>query len=58
MGNNKGALEMYNQGLTIREKVLGKDHPDTAESNNNIALLKQAMGNTTPVSSHLRARRT
>jgi len=41
-----GALEMYNQGLAIREKMLGKEHPDTAESHNNIGLLYQAMGNT------------
>jgi hypothetical protein len=46
MGNNVGALEVYNQGLAIREKVLSKEHPDTAESYNNIALLMQTMGNT------------
>jgi len=40
-----GALEMYNQGLAIREKVYGKEHPDTAESYNTIGLLMQAMGN-------------
>jgi hypothetical protein len=43
--NNMGALEMHNQGLAIREKVLGKEHPDTAESYNNVGLLMQAMGN-------------
>ena len=66
MGNNVGALEMYNRGLAIRENVYGKEHPDTAESYNNIALLMREMGNNvlainekvyTPVS-QLRVRRT
>jgi tetratricopeptide (TPR) repeat protein len=31
------ALEWYFKALTIRERVLGKDHPDTATTYNNIA---------------------
>ena len=31
------ALEWYEKALAIREKVLGKDHPDTATTYNNIA---------------------
>jgi tetratricopeptide (TPR) repeat protein len=30
------ALKMYHKSLAIEEKALGKDHPDTATSYNNI----------------------
>ena len=32
MGNNVDALQMFKQGLTICEKVFGKDHPYTLQS--------------------------
>jgi len=38
------ALEMFNKALAIREKVLGKEHPGTAESYNNIGIVMRAMG--------------
>jgi len=38
------ALKMCNKGRAIREKVLGKEHPDTAASNSNIGLVMLAMG--------------
>jgi len=34
----KNALEMLNQCLAIRDKVLGKEHPHTANSYNNIGM--------------------
>ena len=37
-GNYPQALAYYQKALAIREKVLGKDHPDTAFSCNNIAV--------------------
>ncbi len=54
---NQQVLELLNEGkytegiplaeraLEIREKVLGKEHPDVAESLNNLALLYQNQGN-------------
>lgn len=36
-GKNEDALEWYGKALTIREKVLGFEHPDTASMYNNIA---------------------
>lgn len=54
---NEQARKLYNQGqyaaaipieeraLAIREKVLGKEHPDVAQSLNNLALLYQDQGN-------------
>ncbi|WP_395138880.1 tetratricopeptide repeat protein, partial [Armatimonas sp.] len=33
------ALPLFKHALTIREKALGADHPDTAQSLNNLALL-------------------
>jgi tetratricopeptide (TPR) repeat protein len=38
------ARPLYERALAIREKVLGADHPDTAKSLNNLALLLQAQG--------------
>ena len=43
-GNYPKALEFYTKALSIREKVLGKDHPDTANSYNNIGLVYSNMG--------------
>jgi len=36
-------LEYYQKALAIREKVLGLEHPDTATSYNNIAILYYTM---------------
>jgi tetratricopeptide (TPR) repeat protein len=38
------ALKWYEEALCIREKVLGKDHPDTATTYNNIALVYNKKG--------------
>ena len=35
---------MYRRALAIREKALGPDHPDTATSLNNLALLLKSKG--------------
>ncbi|MCL2357232.1 MAG: FxSxx-COOH system tetratricopeptide repeat protein, partial [Defluviitaleaceae bacterium] len=37
LGHYSRALEWYERGLNIDEKVLGKEHPDTATTYNNIA---------------------
>jgi tetratricopeptide (TPR) repeat protein len=37
-------MPLYERALAIREPVLGSDHPDTAASLNNLALLLQAQG--------------
>jgi len=39
------AEPLYQRSLAIREKSLGKDHPDVATSLNNLALLYKAQGN-------------
>ena len=38
------ALPLYQRALTIREKALGPEHPDTATSLNNLAVLYQDHG--------------
>jgi tetratricopeptide (TPR) repeat protein len=38
------ALEWFGRALTISEKVFGKDHPDTATSDNNIAVVYHSQG--------------
>lgn len=38
------ALPLYQQALAIRQKVLGAEHPDTANSLNNLALLYETQG--------------
>jgi tetratricopeptide (TPR) repeat protein len=38
------AEQLYGQALTIRERLLGDDHPDTASSLNNLANLYRAQG--------------
>jgi len=37
------ALEYYQKALAIRKKVLGDEHPDTAGSYNNMAILYYTM---------------
>jgi len=38
------ARQLFERALAIREKVLGTDHPATAQSLNNLALLRRAQG--------------
>ena len=42
-GKYEEALPLYKRSRAIREKVLGPDHPDVAQSLNNEAVLLQAM---------------
>ena len=44
MGQHAKAEPLYQRSLEIREAKLGKDHPDVADSLNNLAWLYQAMG--------------
>ena len=44
MGDYAKAEPLYKRALAIREKALGPDHPDTAQSLNNLALLYDSMG--------------
>jgi tetratricopeptide (TPR) repeat protein len=44
MGDLQGARPYYEKALEIRKKVLGKEHPDTALSLNNLGFLLRAMG--------------
>jgi tetratricopeptide (TPR) repeat protein/transcriptional regulator with XRE-family HTH domain len=43
-GDLRAARPWYERALSIREQVLGHDHPDTASSLNDLALLLQAQG--------------
>ena len=38
-GDYKQALEYYNKSLQVKIKVLGKNHPDTADTWNNMAMV-------------------
>ncbi len=44
IGDYAGARPLYKRALAIRERALGPDHPDTAQSLNNLGMLLQAMG--------------
>jgi len=44
IGDYPGAYPNFQQAFEIRRKVLGEEHPDTAESLNNLGVLLQAMG--------------
>ena len=44
MGDYAKALEFHTKALSIKEKVLGKDHPGTANSYNNIGYVYGNMG--------------
>ncbi len=44
IGDNVGALEMYNKALVICENMFGKEHPDTATVYSNIGRVIEAMG--------------
>ena len=37
-------MPLYDEALSIRRRVLGADHPDTATSPNNLAALYYAQG--------------
>ena len=43
--NYPAAIELANEALVIREKILGPEHPDTALSLNNLALLYDSQAN-------------
>ena len=45
MGDYAKAEPLYQRALKIREKALGPDHPKTAQSLNDLALLYAGMGN-------------
>ena len=45
MGNYDKALVLYIQAKDIREKALGKDHPEFAQALNVLARLHKDMGN-------------
>ena len=44
-GKYSTAIPLAERVLLIREKVLGKEHPDVAQSLNNLALLYRTQGN-------------
>jgi hypothetical protein len=43
-GKYKAAEPLYQETLRLREKVLGKEHPDTLTSINNLTLLLKSQG--------------
>ncbi|OAD18955.1 TPR repeat protein, partial [Candidatus Thiomargarita nelsonii] len=43
-GDYESAEQLYKRALVIREKVLGKEHPDTATSLSRLGNLHQAKG--------------
>ena len=43
-GDHERALPLYERSLAIKEKAVGKDHPDTATSLNNLAKLYRDKG--------------
>jgi tetratricopeptide (TPR) repeat protein len=49
LGAFEQARRLFERALTIREKVLGPEHPDTATSLNNLALVLQHQGDRTGV---------
>ena len=51
-GKYKDAEPLCKRALEIREKVLGKDHPDVAKQLNNLALLCQNQVGTLPCHSN------
>ncbi|MCS6880196.1 MAG: tetratricopeptide repeat protein [Oscillochloridaceae bacterium] len=44
-GNYAAARPLYERALAIRERALGPDHPDTAQSLHNLAELFRVQGN-------------
>ena len=44
MGEYDKALEWYQRALEGREQALGKDHPSTLSTVNNMAIVFQSMG--------------
>ena len=43
LGNLQRAVELHEQTLTIRRRVLGDDHPDTQASMNKLAELHREL---------------
>ena len=43
-GNATKAEQLYRRALAIKEKVLGRDHPDVAMTLNNLAVLYKSQG--------------
>src|SRR5262249_19548715 len=48
------ALPLYRKALQIRLKVLGEEHPHTAQSYNNVAFCLNTLGKRSEAMSHLR----
>ena len=44
LGDAAGALPLFQRALDSRERVLGKEHPDTLTSVNDLAACMQALG--------------
>jgi len=44
MGDYAAARPLFEQALDLRQRVLGPDHPDVANSMNNLSALYEAMG--------------
>ena len=44
IGHRKQAEPLYRQALAIRQRVLGEEHPATADSYNNVAMNLDAQG--------------
>ena len=44
-GNYEEAKQIHRQALSLRERVLGKEYPDTLGSMNNLALVLSNQGN-------------
>jgi tetratricopeptide (TPR) repeat protein len=44
MGHYSESEPLYQRSLAIREKALGPEHPDVAQSLNNLAALYKAQG--------------
>ncbi len=42
--NHQGALESFQQALSVRERILGSDHPALATDLNNIAIIHSSRG--------------
>jgi len=53
MGDLAGARPYYEQALEIRRKVLGEEHPDTATSLSNLAILCFHEGDLTAATLHM-----
>jgi tetratricopeptide (TPR) repeat protein len=55
MGRHPEALERLRKALSLRERVLGSDHPDTAKTLHNIAGIQYQVGRTSEAEASFRA---